>query len=42
MLADQDYEAQIVRKFINGVQNFTKNKKDLPEKVTINIIQELD
>lgn len=42
MLADKDYEAQIVRKFINGVQNFTKNKKDLPEKVTINIIQELD
>lgn len=42
MLADKDHEAQIVRKFISGIQEFTKSAKSLPEKVTVNIIQELD
>ena len=43
MLADRDYEAQIVRKFISGLQEFLEEKKDKkPEKVHVKINQELD
>lgn len=43
MLADRDHEAQIVRKFISGLQEFLGKEKDKkPEKVHVKINQELD
>lgn len=41
-LNDKDYEAQIIRKFISGLEEFVKTKSELPEKVHISVSQELD
>ena len=41
-LYDKDYEAQIVRKFISGLEEFVKSKSELPEKVHIRVSQELE
>jgi len=41
-LNDRDYEAQIVRKFISGLQEFVKTKSELPEKVHIVVSQYLE
>lgn len=41
-LNDKDYEAQIIRKFISGLQEFIKTKSELPEKVHIIVSQELE
>lgn len=41
-LYDKDYEAQIIRKFISGLEEFVKTKSELPEKVHIRVSQELE
>ena len=41
-LYDKDYEAQIIRKFISGLEEFVKTKSKLPEKVHILVSQYLE